>query len=502
MTIFSVNSLALINLTQYTLTPNDYFAWGRDLNNYNIQQQFQVSQNATIKQFSLLIYNDASPVVQTCQLCLYSDSGSDTLGSPIACNDTINVSQVTTDAGGEYFNITIPNSDAIANTKYWINAVNCSADKMRWKGQTTGTYDLGISLVYGNKGGNDLNFIVWGDAYNFNSQINSLEFYPAMSIHANNTLTIVINATDVEVDAINYSIKCSDSDSWGTEDTNATKTCLYETAGIKNFTARVRDVNHLTYNTFSAEINITNTNPQINSVVFIPATTFHVNQTLIARVNATDLEGDTIVYNFKCNVTDVEADSLIANKSCLYKSVGVFNFTAQVRDGFSATYNSLSQNINVTNTNAQINSITFTPATTLELNTTLSASVSATDLDNDTIVYRFKCSNSQNWSNDTSSTFSCLYTNAGTYNFTAQVRDGFSATYNSLSQNIIVTPPRFTPEGRSIYSLFIDVGAGFGIFILLIAQSLPALLIALVLITIIVVIGFAIASIFKSKGRR
>jgi hypothetical protein len=409
MTIFSVNSLALNILTQYTDTPNDMFAWGTS---YNIGQQFQVQSNATIKQFSLLVFNAGTPVVQTCQLCLYSDSGSDTLGSPLACNDTINVSQVIT-SGEEWINITIPSSDAIANTKYWINAVNCSSDFMRVRGvQGSGNYSFGIDMTYGAYNiYDDLNFMVWGDAYNYNAQISSLEFYPAMPIPANNTLTIFINATDVEVDAINYSIKCSDSDSWGIEDTNATKTCVYGTTGIKNLTARVRDVNHLTYNTFSADINVTNTNSQINSVAFIPATTFHVNQTLIARVNATDIEGDTIVYNFKCNVTDVEADSLIANKSCLYKSVGIFNFTAQVRDGFSATY-------------------------------------------------------------------------------------------NSLSQNIIVTPPRFTPEGRSIYNIFIDVGAGFGIFILLIAQSLPALLIALVLITIIVVIGFAIASIFKSKGRK
>jgi len=94
----------------------------------------------------------------------------------------------------------------------------------------------------------------------------------------------------------------------------------------------------------------------------------------------------------------------------------------------------------VPNTKPIINSVTYTPSTTLSVGETLSELISATDNESDVIVYSVKCSDSDAWKTDTtSSTQTCVYSSAGNYNNTVRVRDIYHSTYNYLSYPILVT---------------------------------------------------------------
>jgi hypothetical protein len=91
------------------------------------------------------------------------------------------------------------------------------------------------------------------------------------------------------------------------------------------------------------------------------------------------------------------------------------------------------------NTNPFINSVTYSPSTILTVGETLSEFISATDNESDQIYYSSKCSDSDSWTSDsTSSTQSCLYSSAGTYNNTVRVRDLYHGTYNYFSYLITV----------------------------------------------------------------
>jgi hypothetical protein len=94
----------------------------------------------------------------------------------------------------------------------------------------------------------------------------------------------------------------------------------------------------------------------------------------------------------------------------------------------------------VPNTKPIINSVTYSPSTTISVGETLSEIISATDNESDAIVYSVKCSDSDSWKSDTtSSTQTCVYATAGNYNNTVRVRDIYHSTYNYLSYNILVT---------------------------------------------------------------
>jgi len=92
------------------------------------------------------------------------------------------------------------------------------------------------------------------------------------------------------------------------------------------------------------------------------------------------------------------------------------------------------------NTNSFINVVTYSPSATIQEGNSLSISISATDNESDAIYYAVKCSDSTTWSSyTTSSTQSCVYASAGTYNNTVAVRDLYHSTSDYLSYPIFVT---------------------------------------------------------------
>ena len=94
----------------------------------------------------------------------------------------------------------------------------------------------------------------------------------------------------------------------------------------------------------------------------------------------------------------------------------------------------------VPNTKPIINSVMLTPSNVITIGETLSSIITATDNESDVIVYSVKCSDSDAWKSDTTtSTQTCVYSSAGNYNNTVRVRDIYHSTYNYLSYPILVT---------------------------------------------------------------
>jgi hypothetical protein len=93
----------------------------------------------------------------------------------------------------------------------------------------------------------------------------------------------------------------------------------------------------------------------------------------------------------------------------------------------------------VTNNAPTINSLAFSPSATITIGENLGVSVSATDPESDSILYIADCGNGVDFPEQASNSFSCTYSTAGTYTFTAYVRDAYHFTYNSFNYSILVT---------------------------------------------------------------
>ena len=95
---------------------------------------------------------------------------------------------------------------------------------------------------------------------------------------------------------------------------------------------------------------------------------------------------------------------------------------------------------NYINLNAYITSVSFSPSISIQISVPLYVYINASDFESDNILYSIKCSNDVNWSSeDGSSVKICSYSNAGVYNLTIRVKDGYHSVYNVFSQNIVVT---------------------------------------------------------------
>jgi hypothetical protein len=96
---------------------------------------------------------------------------------------------------------------------------------------------------------------------------------------------------------------------------------------------------------------------------------------------------------------------------------------------------------NITNQNAYITQVAYDPSTLVAVNQTLTAIITAVDLQSDNILYRHRCKTSDNWSaEDGSNTKNCVYDAVGTYDLTVGVRDGYHPDdYDTFLQTITVT---------------------------------------------------------------
>ena len=91
------------------------------------------------------------------------------------------------------------------------------------------------------------------------------------------------------------------------------------------------------------------------------------------------------------------------------------------------------------NNNPTIYSLAFSPSTTIAVNIPLNILINASDNESDSILYSSVCGDGTNVTESLNSVQTCNYASAGTYTYTAYVRDGYHFTFNSFSYPITVT---------------------------------------------------------------
>lgn len=137
------------------------------------------------------------------------------------------------------------------------------------------------------------------------------------------------------------------------------------------------------------------------------------------------LFNDTIDASYKgCVIADLDNDDY---NDVICSGVGT-NIPSITKAWFSLQGNS----------NPTINTIFVSPSTSITIGQTLTINISATDSNNDTIIYAHQCFNGDSIIEEDDSIFTCSYGLAGSYTLTALVRDSLHSGYDSFSQVITV----------------------------------------------------------------
>lgn len=93
----------------------------------------------------------------------------------------------------------------------------------------------------------------------------------------------------------------------------------------------------------------TNLNAYITQVVYDPAITFQIGNTLNAYISATDPESDQIFYFKKCTGAD-DWSSTSSTATCVYNATGIYSMSVGARDFFHPLTSIVTQSISVTET--------------------------------------------------------------------------------------------------------------------------------------------------------
>jgi hypothetical protein len=91
---------------------------------------------------------------------------------------------------------------------------------------------------------------------NQNAVIANITLSPSSNIVVLESLSVTISATDYENDVLYYSVDCGNNESI-TEDGNQIKSCVYSSVGVYQLIAKVRDIYHSTYSSYTIPIYVT-----------------------------------------------------------------------------------------------------------------------------------------------------------------------------------------------------------------------------------------------------
>ncbi|MDO8748652.1 MAG: putative Ig domain-containing protein [Candidatus Omnitrophota bacterium] len=257
------------------------------------------------------------------------------------------------------------------------------------------------------------------------------------SVIENSSLTFTVSATDADGDTLTYSASSLPT---GATFSAATRvfswTPTYSQAGT--YTAVHFQVSDVSL-TASEDITITVTNSnQAPVLAAIGAKSIAEGSVLTFTISATDADGDTLTYS----------SSNLPAGAAFNGSNGVFSWTpgydqaaAYSAVRFSVTDGNLtdSEDITITVTNAnRLPVLAAIGARTVNENMALSFTISASDVDGDTLTYSASGLPTGAAFNTSTRTFSWTptYTQAGSYNVTFSVNDGNGGT---ASETIAIT---------------------------------------------------------------
>lgn len=266
-------------------------------------------------------------------------------------------------------------------------------------------------------------------------------------------VTFTIQANDPEGQALTYAVDFGDGS--GYISTGPVSSRSYTTTGNRTIRARVSDgVNLSNCNTVQLTVRSNNSAPtctmSINPVN--PST----NDTVTFTINATDPNGDALVYSYIFGDGNNQ-DSTSSTTTHRYAVASTYSIRGSVRDPGGL----VGQCVATGTTNPSITVVVQVPSTpnpsnrapacTFVLNSTTSTTaadvlftVTASDPDGDSLnyVYNFGDGNTRTL---TSSTTSYRYTAAGSFIATVSVNDGRGMSTNCTNTNTgAVTPPGST----------------------------------------------------------
>jgi hypothetical protein len=167
---------------------------------------------------------------------------------------------------------------------------------------------------------------------------------------------------------------------------------------------------------------------------------------IISKMNGLSPYYD-IIYGSKYNlrIKSLFDDSFLLSRNSSTGSFGEGLAVADLDDdGFNDIITSSSGKTEIffSNYTAQLpvlSSITYDPSTSILARTTLNIYIVASDSQGFPIQYGIKCSNSDSWVINTTSTKTCTYNNAGVYNLSISVGNTYRADSLTYSQAISVT---------------------------------------------------------------
>ena len=155
------------------------------------------------------------------------------------------------------------------------------------------------------------------------------------------------------------------------------------------------------------------------------------------RVLVYDPYADVVLLNSTIPSVDLTSTP-VQTLSCIPADANIDGFLEIFCSGRNS---SVLYGSTLTNSNAIINSITYSPSITIQKQNYLDAIINATDPEsNIPLSYRHKCFDSDNWSVANYNPLqTCYYADVGSFDLSVGVKDPYHSDYVTFTQTIIVT---------------------------------------------------------------
>lgn len=273
-------------------------------------------------------------------------------------------------------------------------------------------------------------------------------------------VTFTIQANDPESQALTYAVDFGDGN--GYISTGPISSRSYTTTGNRTIRARVSDGVNLS-NCNNIELTVRSNNSAPTCTMSISPTNPTTNDTVTFTINATDPNGDALVYSYIFGDGNNQ-DSTSSSTTHRYAVASTYSIRGSVRDpgglvGQCVATGTINPTITiVVQVPSTPNPGNRAPACTFALNTTAGTTtgdviftVTASDPDGDTLnyVYNFGDGNSRTL---TSNTTSYRYTAIGSFVATVSVNDGRGMSTNCTNTNTgaVIPPGGTTPTNITV----------------------------------------------------
>jgi hypothetical protein len=258
----------------------------------------------------------------------------------------------------------------------------------------------------------------------------------------NQTAIGSVTATDVDGDSLTYSISGSEITisslgvlTFATAPDYESKNTYTATVTVSDGTDSVTQA--ITVTITDVDETVPNNAPTISSSATFSAAE---NQTAIGSVTATDVDGDSLTYSISGSEINISNSGVLTFATAPdYESKNTYTATVTVSDGTDSVTQAITVTITDVDETVPNNAPTISSSATFSAaeNQTAIGSVTATDVDGDSLTYSISGSEI-NISNSGVLTFATApdYESKNTYTATVTVSDGTASTTQDITVNV------------------------------------------------------------------